>query len=599
MSTPSGFVRTSFRSLGLALVLLAGTSRGEDVNRLIAQLEAIAPGYGITPEKKKVVRELQAVGPEVIPPLLSLLESPNADVRKLAGFALRDIEGLTPAHLGALIAAQRREDGFVPLAIARIGTPEAVAFLIEDLLRRRAPHSIVVPALASLGDQVVPSLMEIYHSDEIDWDDDPAGAVERYIAKVEDLGGTLRFVFMQLGESATGAIEPLLEIAENQELLPAKRRRALDAIGAIGRAAVVAEDRLLKLKDNEQGEVADAAKSAIYELHSTGAAKALAEQIAILNRNGETFQLWLPLRELAKCGRDGGLAATNVVEVLRRPLSGRNSEPRPAAARTLGFLGNPASIDPLIAALSDIEDWRIVWCAAESLGRMRAAEAAPALEELAQRHWFPPVQAMAQQALLAIRGGDAMEFPKSESDFEQEFFSYDRAGTGLEELDVDDEDLLRPAMVPQDTSTRSVLTRRSDGRESVDGWPGLRVSDGFLVGIAHGEWGGQILFENAEGDVTEIASINTEAILKAGGVIYAVTGLAHGIENWGTVFKLVPDDAGSWTARPWRVLPGDPHFAGALPDGRLLVSCSYGIVLIAPDGTMQTLTRAEAMKLKP
>ena len=95
----------------------------------LAKYPSIAGGgSGVGEQERELAAAVQRYGATAIPPLLQMLESPRENVRALAGYTLRDIEGLTSEHLAPLMKARRNGDGWIPPAIARVGTPEAVSF---------------------------------------------------------------------------------------------------------------------------------------------------------------------------------------------------------------------------------------------------------------------------------------------------------------------------------------------------------------------------------------------------------------------------------------------------------------------------------------
>src|SRR5262245_21245127 len=117
---------------GLALcgpVLSAETCATLDA--CLGKVPAVASSSpGVGPEERALAKALQRHGARAIPGLIKLLESGSESSRKLASYTLRDIQGLGPEHLPALTRARLGGDGWIPLAIASVGTPEAIAFLV-------------------------------------------------------------------------------------------------------------------------------------------------------------------------------------------------------------------------------------------------------------------------------------------------------------------------------------------------------------------------------------------------------------------------------------------------------------------------------------
>ena len=120
--------------------------------------KAKSVAHGIGPEERKLAETVQKYGAEAVPYLVKLLDDGTTNARQLAGYTLRDIDGLKPEHLPALIRARRRGDGWIPPAIARVGTPEAVEFLISDLRQDPDTNTQVTWSLSSLGSKAAPSL---------------------------------------------------------------------------------------------------------------------------------------------------------------------------------------------------------------------------------------------------------------------------------------------------------------------------------------------------------------------------------------------------------------------------------------------------------
>jgi hypothetical protein len=52
-------------------------------------------------------------------------------------------------------------------------------------------------------------------------------------------------------------------------------------------------------------------------------------------------------------------------------------------------------------------------------------------------------------------------------------------------------------------------------------------------------------------------------------------------------------DDGRWIARKFRSLPGEPEMAWLLKTHHIVVSCTGGIVKMAPDGEMEFLKRKQ------
>ena len=122
--------------IALTSVLLA--AEAPDPATLATQLKATGEGRAPFADHFGLAKDLQKLGPAAVPHLLPLLQHEHGVVRYVAAFTLADCDGLTDEHLDSLITAYRTTDETmhlpVPVAIANVGTPRAVEFLIEELL---------------------------------------------------------------------------------------------------------------------------------------------------------------------------------------------------------------------------------------------------------------------------------------------------------------------------------------------------------------------------------------------------------------------------------------------------------------------------------
>jgi len=59
----------------------------------------------------------------------------------------------------------------------------------------------------------------------------------------------------------------------------------------------------------------------------------------------------------------------------------------------------------------------------------------------------------------------------------------------------------------------------------------------------------------------------------------------------GMVYEVLRDGQEYWSARPWRVLPGEPWNSAPQPDGSWLIDTDGGTVVLTPDGQIRMATR--------
>jgi HEAT repeat protein len=249
-----------------------------------ALIAAAEPGPGISAKGQAAAKAVLAFGAEAVPALLTLLRDENRDVRDLASYTLRDAP-VSAEHLDALIASRLRGDGWIPPAIARIGSPRAIEFLVSELRKEPENGTQLTWAFEILGTKGVPYLAKLYDcSPQCD---------ERVLAV-----GV--YIFSELGDKAKDAIEPLLAVAEDPQQDTIARRGAIQAVGSIGpgAASVVARLKAIAARDPDAFEESVAGAM----VHIGGAA-------AIEGRKAEA-------RAQERCHTDGTSEATRSREAL-------------------------------------------------------------------------------------------------------------------------------------------------------------------------------------------------------------------------------------------------------------------------------------------
>lgn len=548
------------RSPIVGLLLFLGTvlpmTGAPSPEELVENLKKAAHSDSKTSQKAK--EAVVEAGPPAIPFLLPLLSEDDEKVRFLAGWVASEIKGFSEEHLDILIQAYRRGVGLVGTGIVRIGSPRAVDFVVETLTSD--PHSgeglLIENAPGLLRDKLVPGLVQFYQSDR-EWDD----RLERRMARV----------FGHLRANAKGAIGPLLEIAHDKTISVKRRVRAIAALGAIGVSTEGEIESLQRLQKDDDNLIRDAAL-----------------ETRAFVRAGDSLERTLQIRDLARQGTLAKYAGPDLV----KDLEAEEWDVRAAAARAIGYIGFEDAIDALIPLLRRDDDWRLVYSAAETLGRLRARKALSALAAVSKEFWYPPAREAAKRAMASIRDSGVPTSGSSEqaAHYDDDFF--DRGTTGSDWITEKEARSLRfpVAVLPEDLTSIPVRLRGDRDEEKMRG---VKVDDGYLVGSDRGEWGGEIVHVNRAGKARILMPVNTEAIYTTKAGIVAVTGVAHFTFNSGCLFRISKTADGEWSASKWRVLPGAPEVSRLLKDGNLFVSCHGGMVLISPDGRMRSVTRPE------
>lgn len=558
-------------ALATLLLLLQDTRPRATLEELLKRVPQVAASSdgGIGDAEQELAKEFESLGACAIPDLLQLLKHRKSTVRSFAGYTLGGMKGLQEEHLDDLIAAYRDGNGWVPAAIAHVGTTRAVAFLVDDLRTNPHVYSQVTGGLRSLGGKGAIALANVFA--------DPAPVSDEFRACVCEVFGDQ----LQL---ALPAVDILLSAARRKDLPASNRRLAVESIGCVGIAARVSIPELRRLADSEPEMFSEAVEQAILGIGSPEAAEILARQLGGWDV--------CTLRDIAALHQNGYEAGPKVLV----DLTAADPEARVAAARALGYIGYSAALDALVRETSQSDDWRLAFAAVESLGRLGSQRALPALMSVATSYWFPPVRSAAKKALAVLHGTSEYVSLFHPHNFSFEFFGY----ADQERFEEIEEELPRLS-TGVDELTDSERKRHTYSRE--DRWSdsagehvtprteepccGLRTPNGILVGATRGEWGGEVVLLRAGLPQQTVLEENTLAIHRTSSGIIAVTGLAHLESNDGVLYRIDPAPDGSYKATWWKRLPGEPLASGFLNDGSLFVHCLGGDIVLTTEGRMQ------------
>lgn len=586
-SIASSKILLSMSALLMAAVGSPASVACESLEACIALYPYTAAGArGIGPAEDDLARRVREFGPDAIPHLMGLLRHENAAVRQLAGYTIRNMDGLAPEHLEVLMWAMENGAGWIPPAIARIGTKEAIDFLVNDLRRHPEKNTQVTYAFRILGTRGASPVAELLACAH-DCDE-----------KVLDAAV---FVLGELGEHAVAAIPRLLEIAGSDEFTLTSRRYATAAIGRIGASAEPKVPDLLALRRREPL-LASAIDNALVEIGSS-------EAVASLLVSLPDHPMYV-LRDIKSLGKNGYDAGPAVLDYLEDP----DWDVRVIAADTLGRIGYGSASSTLARTLTDEDDWKLVYAASISLGRLNADEFIDELESVRSTHWYPPVRAIANSAIQHMQTGEGLDeadwwhfAPVENSPETCDAVSYrtvnEREGTKLY-ADHDHEHLKALSYLtsiysygaPEGTepNEHGVIEVTAENMveyvEPVLQVPdlALKVSNGWLVGSDRGEWGGELVHIPASGQRIVLYDGNVEEIFPLGSQIVATTGLAHLGMNSGFLLRIEEIESGRFSATPWKRLPGAPVSSWLIEGGELLVNTrGGGSIVVGSDGALR------------
>lgn len=548
--------------------------------------ETAAEGGGIGEAEGDLASKVQSYGSDAIPYLVRLLEHENPDVRQLAGYTIRDINGLGPEHLDALIAAREIGDGWIPPAIARIGTQEAMEFLASDLRERPQTHTQVTHAFEILGAKGAPLIAELF------------ACIEDCNESVFDVAS---FVLGELGEEAVAVIPRLLDIAEDDRFMLVSRQNAVAGIGQIGPSSDPYVPELLALREK----VPLLAPAVDYALLQIGSSEAVSSLLQMLPYDAEYV-----LSDIGKLGRNGYDAGPAVLAYLDDP----NWDVRVTAADTLGHIGYTPASSALANVLTDKDDWKLVYAAVLSLARLGADEVIEALKRVHAAHWYPPVRDIADSAIRHIQSDTAMD--------EEEWWQFgtvdnspetcvavsyetveEAEGTKLyasndsrrlQELSYQTSIYSYGAPEGTEPNENGIIEVTDENMveqvEHVQQVPefALKAFSGWLVGADRGEWGGELVYIPDRGESAVLYEGNIEDIFPLGDQLVATSGLAHMIGNRGVLLRVDEADRGRFSVVPWKRLPAAPTSSWLIEGGELLVhTYGGGSIVIDGDGSLR------------
>lgn len=530
------------------------------------------------------------------PVLVRLLADPNKVLADWAAYGLGGTPSIDPAYLPQIIAGLDRGLGWLPPALARMDSDEAVREAVIRFLRSKtSPHNQEGHAIDLAGRRAVPFIVEAVRDRNVD-DYLLANALER------------------IGPDRRLAIPALLAIARDEAVAPEVAEGALTLLATMKDESALADDLLALRKDRP--ELAFGVDNALIGIRAVAAGGILASR---LKRRPYDVSLFHQVEEVGKNAYDAGPVLTGL-------LRDEDWETRLRAAEALGYSGYTPAIGELLPLLTLVEDIRLNLAVARTLGQLRDAAALDALRHVASHHWHPGIRKVAAESIARIL--DPSPDVSAPNDERQKWDQYrelcvgevspdckapvrlpvlrEKRGTKLYEGEHDRRleklayttDILSYGPREEDVSAQTdrnevihvtpdtVVEHRTPTRQVPR--VALRISSGWLVGSDRGEWGGEVVFIADDGSKTVVLDKNVEDIYNLDGRLIAVTGIAHLFLNDGMVYQLARDSAGTWSATPWRALPGAPIGSWLTTNHRLRIDVVGGDSLsIGTDGSMR------------
>lgn len=556
-----------------------------------------SPGQYPSNPEQAIILKLLALGDDAMPLIVQLLENDDALVARVGAVALSQANSIDPKYLAKIIKGLEKDVSWLAPALANVGTLEAAEFAVKQyLMVNSSPHNQEAVALQLFGRKAFPAILKAINC-EFGCDDDTYYLLGNAMAEMED--------------DRAEAAQLLIRIVEDKTRAESVRLGALQMIGFLDTSGLVVEANLLTLRETTP-QFADVANQALIGIKSKHAGQIYAD---ILTKEFDQAKL-RDVAGLGKAGYDAG-------EIITRQLNGKDLATTVLAARTLGFIEYTPAAQRLTPFLTAQANAQLSWVAAESLGRMKAEAAIPALKSAAKSHWYPPVREAAKKAIEHIETSKTYQSEYHKNNFGFEFFGYEAFGlkaceniTLAKTAEPKDRKLYDsnaaqelaglayPSVILSYGAKDEAQQKAADPdgiivvndknmvehRQEVKQVPSLalRVDGGWLAGSNRGEWGGELVYVADNGKSTQLLDTNIEDIYQLGDRYIATAGLAHLSMNNGMIYQLMQTEDGTWQAKEWLMLPGAPETSWLVETGEILINTNDGgSILLAKNGTMR------------
>jgi HEAT repeat protein len=543
-----------------AIPIPPGLNRCPTLAACFALLDKTVPAEddGSMANEKTLARDLRRFGEPAKQELLRRAAGNHPGWRNLAGAILMEWHSWSPADVPALRAAlQKQHGGWVAHPLAEIGTPEAIAFLVEDLAQCEDIENQTGWALTQLGARPIPYLFALLANDRS----------ARLAASV----------LSEIGAAAVPFLPKWAETATDPGQPTSTRIAALRGIAALGPTAEPDCSVLHPLLNDHDPNLRGQAKETLRAVRDPAVLPELAQSCRPMAPLYESLAIdaLACLRDIASYGKNAAQAGPLLLPF----LASQNGAERADGIAVLGASGYEPAIPKIQGALND-PDWRVVYSAIRALGWLGASGALPELDRLATSHWLPEIREKAAHAALAIRSEKSHVDPPPGTKFIAPPFGRE---DGDEPLDVD-RWVLHPAkncpanrwqwqgdQFPMPNPTR--FMQESENQPS-----SLRLSGGELTGVNKGEWGGEFSWHPDAGQPVTILKDTFIAMRPDGDGAIVLFGLDHGLD-YGYALSVTRDGAGSWKTQEIARLLGEPDGLATIRPG-LFAARSAGRVVV-------------------
>ena len=552
--------------------------------------------YGMKKTDTLLAKHVKLMGDTAIPMLMDLIQHQSYSVRRLASYTLIKFDNIDKKYLPDIIKALDKDTPWLVNVLGDINSPEAAREAVKRyLISKSAPHNQEFNALKNSGNLAVPYIIEALKCEE---------------ACPNDYIYNFGRVVVEIKADRSLLLSSFEKLISDKELTDEIVAGAIDVIAFLEEDALAIEPTLAKLL-KERPSLENAINNAFIRM---GTSRGIELLIGSIQGNSAPYNII----EIAKKGTKAHAAAPVLLTVIEKG----NTEERMIATRALGFIGNTNAVIALIELLNEKFDVELNITATQSLAMLGEETALIPLEEIKNSHWYPPVRKAAEEAILIIEGtkqlDESDDVLRAQSAFMRNRFMTEEIceAITLARKDVSPNSKLYKETNPEELKklsfnthvlsygARDEVDQQLDGKEIIEinssnmmeiRTPiqqvpelAIKVENGWLTGSDRGEWGGELVFIDEEGNSSILLNTNIEDIYRLGELTIATTGLAHMGMNTGAVYKLELNKSSNWEATPWIKLPGVPRSSWFVETGELLLNTLRGgSILLSEDGSMR------------
>jgi hypothetical protein len=559
--------------VGFAIPVPPGLDRCRTLDGCLTLLNGVVPATddGEGSNSEILARDLERFGEPAKQELLKRAAGPHPGWRNVAGAILWSWNLWSPADVPALREALRKDrGGWVAKPLGEIGTPDAIKALVEDLSTASDSENQTGFALSRLGAKAIPYLFLLLETERGSY---PAAAVLK-----------------EMGAVALPFLPHWKTVAMDERAPTQERVAALKAIEALGPLARGECEQLHPLLNNPNRDLKYQTKRALQAVRDPILLGEIVGQCQPKANPNDSLAIdsLVCLRDIASYGHDALAVGARVMPF----LASHNGAERSYGITVLGAIGFQKAGAPIRDALGD-SDWRVVYSAARSLGWLGTKEALPDLDRIASSYWLPETREIAGKSASGIRSAAGHTESFSAAKFAGPRYGW---GPGEEPMGIDHSLLHEePACSSgqwewQGQSFPLAKDTRLIDRAERNGIT-LDFPDGKLVGVNHGEWGGELSWQPRKVKPAVIEKENVIAILRDGDNAVAILGLSHMGLDYGFAMSLTRSPTGAWIMSKTIQFFAEPEAIAALGDRKFAVmSAGRAVVFSSGDGILGLAT---------